>query len=86
MIEVGDAVTVLLRPPSLEGLPTVRLDHVKALLPVVLDERGEAVRFVVSDAIRYSNRTEGTYWIRGHHAEDSPEVRALLAANVLKRT
>ncbi len=42
--------------------------------------------FVTDHGATHLVESEGIWWIRGHHAEDSPEVAALLAANAFTRT
>lgn len=73
--EVGDKITIMARGTIVQTR-IVRVDREGVLVWVV--HRG-------GSSWSRSDRAEeeGVWWIRGHHAEDSPEVIGLKAANAL---
>lgn len=74
MLKKGDPVTVLRATVEGQLVPVYGIvDGVNEILPY-FTTAAAGVSFYLS---------EGTYWIRGHHAEGSDAVRALLATAAL---
>lgn len=85
-VKVGDPVTCVV-----SGMVLAYVSRIPA--PVAMSDSEITAGFYV--AIReddhgfewqYHWPQEGTWWIRGHHAADSAEGKALLVANALVRT